>query len=83
MFDILVSSLKHNNRFLHLRRIVQKFTVEIVPNEVSRNQVFYSIELNRAKSTPHHSKLENVFNFYTKVKMKLKCMTQKKKKVIF
>ena len=29
MFDILALSVKHNNRFLHLRWIVQKFIVQM------------------------------------------------------
>ena len=34
VFDILASSLKHNNRFLHLRRIMQKFIVQMFHDEV-------------------------------------------------
>ena len=34
MLDIPVSSLKHNNRFLQLRWIVQKFIVQMFHDEV-------------------------------------------------
>ena len=34
MFDILASNLKRNNRFLHLRWIVQKFIVQMFHDEV-------------------------------------------------
>ena len=33
-FDILAPSLKHNNRFLHLRSISAKFIVEMFHDEV-------------------------------------------------
>ena len=34
MFDIFVSSLKDNNRFLHLRWIVQNFIVQMFHDKV-------------------------------------------------
>ena len=57
MLDILASSLKHNYRFLHLHKIMQKFIVHMFHDEVQRNQVFYSIEINRIKRTPVFSRI--------------------------
>ena len=40
MFDILVSSVKHNNRFLHLPWIVQKFIVQMFMTKYKETRFF-------------------------------------------